>query len=298
MTSHDSLPRRDYGFLTGLSLNDLEYLLRLSSSASEIEALSDAVANEIIKRETEHPTGRVPDVDEAWNEFQVCYNISGRLNKVSFQDENIRSEQNEVGPSKQRKQINLGFNIYRFVATIAISISILFSVMISAQAFGLDIFGALARWTEDTFHFVTSVPKEDSVSHDTYDRVQISLNTAAIPGEFVPTWCPEGFEITEINTTQDEEKISVRVTYSSPSTDPYFMSIEQYEEATDIDLQIFEMNADSVEEYLSKGKHFYIFSNADKYTATYVDQSKLQVIWGNLTAENLKTIIDSIGGRK
>lgn len=74
------------------------------------------------------------------------------------------------------------------------------------------------------------------------------------------------------------------------------MSIEQYEETADIDLQTFEMNADSVEEYLSKGKHFYIFSNADKYTATYVEQSKLQVIWGNLTAENLKMIIDSIGG--
>ena len=73
----------------------------------------------------------------------------------------------------------------------------------------------------------------------------------------------------------------------------FYIRIDQFNQQEDIDFQTFEIEGDSVIEYSSHGKEFFIFSNYDTTTATWNDgSSTLQRIWGELTKEELKTIID------
>ena len=60
-------------FLERLSIEELEALLKLSGDPNDVELLFDTVVEEVVAREREKPTGRLPDVDAAWDELQANY---------------------------------------------------------------------------------------------------------------------------------------------------------------------------------------------------------------------------------
>ena len=72
--------KNQYGsdaYLEQLSTEQLEDILR-ADLASEDQENDEAVFHilEVLeKREKENPTGRLPDTDQAWKEFQQYYNI-------------------------------------------------------------------------------------------------------------------------------------------------------------------------------------------------------------------------------
>lgn len=66
-----------YAYLNRLSTEQLEELLRMDMEMAEPgnEDVVFHILEVIEQREDEHPTGRIPDVDKAWAEFQEYYNI-------------------------------------------------------------------------------------------------------------------------------------------------------------------------------------------------------------------------------
>ena len=56
----------------------------------------------------------------------------------------------------------------------------------------------------------------------------------------------------------------------------------------------FEKDATPVEEYVHNDQVFYILSNLDSLTATAYDGEFMTIVWGTLTREEIKAIIDSI----
>ena len=66
-----------YAYLDQMSTEELEELLRTSihfSDEAEDEDCINAILEVIIKREKEHPTGRLTDIDKAWSDFQTHFN--------------------------------------------------------------------------------------------------------------------------------------------------------------------------------------------------------------------------------
>ena len=66
-----------YAYLNRLNTEQLEELLRMDMEMAEPgnEDVVFHILEVIEQREDEHPTGRIPDVDKAWAEFQEYYNI-------------------------------------------------------------------------------------------------------------------------------------------------------------------------------------------------------------------------------
>lgn len=64
-------------YLDQLSMEQLEELLRadFASSDPENEQAVFHILEVMEKREKENPSGRLPDVDQSWQEFQKYYNI-------------------------------------------------------------------------------------------------------------------------------------------------------------------------------------------------------------------------------
>ena len=59
----------------------------------------------------------------------------------------------------------------------------------------------------------------------------------------------------------------------------------------------YEKDDASVENYASGGRNFYIFSNMEGIVATWSDGEALTMsIFGNISVDELKNMIDSIGG--
>lgn len=301
------LPESLREFLERLSIEDLELLLCTDSKSEEMEAFLDVIAEVIVEKERKNPTGRIPDVGAAWEDFQSHYNVPGRESMLLLDeepgqgqaDENFASEpERTVQPAAiPRKSSHNSFrHVVRFAAAVAAAVAVLFSVMIGAQAAGIDVFGALAQWTDDTFHFVTR--NDEAVNHAIlHDTIQTALADCGISEEYTPTWYPDGFDLTDVSVIQNDLQTSVRLTFSDGNEKFFFLSVDQYQDPELIDLQVFEIKSDSVEPYTCNGKTYYILSNADSTTATYTDgDCILQRIWGDLSAKEIKNLIDSAGG--
>lgn len=157
-----------YGYLNQLSTTYLEGILRADIESSE-DGDTDMILYilEVIeKREKEHPTGRLCDVDQAWKEFQEHYmDLEEPLYPMSDLDDAQMPENDAVIDisAKTKPADKLSHRPHRtflkWVLPIAAAVALLLAGMITAQAAGIDVFGALAKWTDDTFHFVSPQSK-------------------------------------------------------------------------------------------------------------------------------------------
>lgn len=261
----------------------------------------DAVSGVMIRRELENPTGRLSDVDTAWEEFQKYYNtpdgegLSLFSETTSAGNSQALSSHKLVAPSNTRS-IHAWTHIKKPLITVAATISLLFALMICTQAAGINLFGALAEWTDETFHFVTHSDKgsDDPILHN---AIQSKINLNSVLGEYAPTWYPERFIYPEANAWENEDGVFAQVIIRDSEGDILGIALDQYKQKYDIDFTTFEMDTDTVAEYSSGEKLYYIFANLGSVSATWSDgNSTIQRIWGDLSISEIEKIINSIGG--
>lgn len=293
---------RRFANLNRLSTEQLEELLRtapLLPDSQETSDYYDAIEEVILQRETEHPTGRIQDVDSAWAEFQEQYLSSTGESARLYPEE--RSEMSTLSVKTNKSHAK---NIFRKVVPIAATIAVVFMSMIAAQAAGVDIFGSLARWTEETFHFNggDSTPAADGtrpqVEDETYLAIQAEVDKLGIDIPVVPTWFPDGYELQEIQLPDPDITAwkDINCCFKNKDSQTFFLNIARYEEDYDISSIVFEKDGQQVTEYLGGDKLFYIMSNNSRRTATWSDGHIVVSFNGELSEDTIKIIIDSIGG--
>ncbi len=177
----------------------------------------------------------------------------------------------------------------RWTVNIVAAAAILFVLVVGAQAAGFNIFGALARWNSEIFHFETA-------ADGSYETVRKALEENGIPGELAPTWYPEGFEIGELKVWTNEIGTIVQVPFSNTEGKKLFVNIVQYDEASSLNSGTYEKDGTKVEIYTSNSKTFYILSNINTTSATWAEETLSETITGKLSVDEMKKIIDSIGG--
>ena len=195
-------------------------------------------------------------------------------------------------------------NIFRKVVTIAATIAVVFMSMIAAQATGVDIFGSLARWTEETFHFNggDSTPAADGtrpqVEDETYLAIQAEVDKLDIDVPVVPTWFPAGYELQEIQLPDPDITAweDVYCSFRNENGQTLHLRVAKYEEDYDISSIVFEKDGRPVTEYLGGDKLFYIMTNNSRRTATWSDGHIVVSFNGEFSEDTIKIMIDSIGG--
>lgn len=292
----------ELNFLERLSMEELEALLKFSGDPDDVELLFDTVVEEVVAREKENPTGRLPDVDSAWDELQMMYHnmpdaetipLSSLEKPVSLSS--VEADPAPLAEPAADKPRRVSFQkVMRTAAVMAAAIVLCLALMVGAQAAGTDVFGALARWTDETFHF-EAWSAEPTYCEALHDSIQEVLDAQGVFGAFSPAWFPEGYEIVQVKTSEDMLGISIQILLLNNVGHSFSICIDQYNDSGYIDPQVFEMEADSVEEYKSNGKTFYIFSNAESSVMVWSDGISLYRIWGELTTAEIKSIVDSVG---
>ena len=111
-----------------------------------------------------------------------------------------------------------------------------------------------------------------------------------------PTWYPAGFEASDPKILSGELSDAVHVSFSDGDEGFFNINITQYQSASNLDTRTFEKDSTSVEQYTSGTKTFYIMSNIDAITAIWSKGLLVEKISGNLQIDEIKSIIDSIGG--
>lgn len=288
--------KNQYGsdaYLEQLSTEQLEDILR-ADLASEDQENDEAVFHilEVLeKREKENPTGRLPDTDQAWKEFQQYYNIPEGEGQSLYP---VRSDpETQSAPTSTKKSRRFRPRKILIVAAVLV---LMFGSMLTAQAAGVDVFGAIGRWTEEKFHFELPINHDDLAGETDYNLRNASQK-AGLPGSVAPIWCPEGFiPKTPMNThVEDYVDTAVCEYINENENRSYFVDISYYYNSADVEATIFEKDGSEVVTYSSNRGTFYIFSNIDVLAATWSDGHLSITIVGNLQLEEIEKIIDSIG---
>ena len=297
-----------YAYLNQLSTEQLEEILRMDLEDAKLgnENAIFHILEVIEQREKELPTGRIPDINEAWGEFQAYYHVpEGEAASLYPSETTADTDSRPLSvhqptPTHQRSRSHqwLKQSLVAVIAVIAV-----LGGMIAAQASGIDVFGTIGRWTDEMFHF-GSFQEGDSGSTAAavdagapeYDEFREAVVSLGMDESLVPTWCPAGFEPSETEIYSTSISDIVYLTFSDESDNYFILTILRYSSEEHMQRTNFEKDSTEVLQYSNGRQTFYILSNIDTVTAVWSDGLIALQITGNIPNDVLIDMIDSIGG--
>lgn len=302
---------KEYAYLRQLPIDKLLELLAVAPALSdrpEDEAYMGALEEAIIEKENENPTGFFPDVDQQWNEFVTYYMPSASETKAEPENlEHAASQQTPQpstnAPSKRVIRFKL---VRRTVLVAAAAIACMLAVMVTAQAAGVDVFGAMARWTEDVFSFgpvepnsqVSDEPARETAGQkaeppDTgFASLQEAFDAYGMVEVHEPTWLPEGYTLDGVDVLAVDDPFlrSFSASYTD-SRGRVGIGIMSYEGEPATQVQKIDGPVESVEK---KGMMFYHIENSVGRTIAWYSDQYEYYLSGDAEDDILWKIADSM----
>ena len=144
---------QNYAYLSRLSTQKLLELLAAAPAPAETpedKAYIDAIVEVVLEREERHPTGLLPDPEQAWEEFQQYYNTPEGEDLSLYPAENPGTAPSEPAPSQteyrpQRRPKRHFFRRVVIVAAVVVCIAL-------PPALGFEnVFQMISSWSDDIF---------------------------------------------------------------------------------------------------------------------------------------------------
>lgn len=287
-----------YQFLERISTEELQRILREDfesgeESTAENDEFITKVMEVIEKRERSKPSSPAFDPAAGWEDFQKNY-------YPTEEDPVLLCDRAELEKLTQKHRVVRKAHLastgrpahhVKRIALVAAAIGVFMTLLVAAQAAGFDVFGAMAQWTNETFRFMTA-PTQNSEVVDLCS----ALDAHGIPTEYAPSWIPDGFVAEEPEVVDTKRYISVSTRFVDGENDFLYVVI-RYNSKDDIDIASYEKKLGEAIPYMNGKQLFYIFDNIDNTTATWFDENAFLVtICGQISIDDMKSIIDSIGG--
>lgn len=183
----------------------------------------------------------------------------------------------------------------RTLAATAAVVALILLTSVTAKAFGMDIWKAVVKWTEDTFHISIGEHSDasDPGENDAlpYASLEEALEKGGVALSLAPAWIPDGYLLTEITIEDTPRQKIYRATYQTNNT-LLRITVREY---LNSDPEYIEQGEGLIETYEASGITYYLFANNSKTQAVWINESFECYILGELTISELKAMIDSIG---
>ena len=232
-------------------------------------------------------------VDELWEEFNSIYmedlaNIG--IRETATQKEVIRTEPesdvvSEI-PSAEKTSRTFRMRhrkLFRIGVVAAVLIVLFAAVTAAAAAFGYNLWGWLPVWGEEDVRFVT-----EDTEKPYGEFIPDVLKRLGIDEPLYPIWLPEDFAQTAVQIIEkpltlhekfqgDDRELTITI---SPTTGSEY--------------SVYQKTDDPPMEDLANGVVHYIFDNNNEITAVWNTENYTTTMVGNISAEEMKKIIDSV----
>ena len=276
----------DYAYLEQLSMEQLIEIIHADadSTSSGNEDFIFAVLEVIEKRQMEQPDYQPTDIDDAWEDFQQYFNTPDGEGLSLYPAENPSNQKpNSAVPHHMR------WTVRKTLAIIAAAIVMLFAGVLTAQATGIDVFGTIARWTDEIFHFESSAGE---MSDDT--EWVSALMEQGVDLNLIPTWIPEGFEAAEVTVQDFGLWKEIYQPFYTSEGQSFGIRVRTYADITYAQESWYEKDALAVNQFVCNGRTVYIFSNVDDDTVVSLFGNVEISIIGNFSQDVIETIFNSI----
>ena len=294
---------QNYAYLSRLSTQKLLELLAAAPAPAETpedKAYIDAIVEVVLEREERHPTGLLPDPEQAWEEFQQYYNTPEGEDLSLYPAENPGTAPSEPAPSQteyrpQRRPKRHFFRRVIIVAAVVVCIAL-------PPALGFDnVFQLIGAWTDDIFllNNVSSLEGNEIEADKKSVDIEEILGELNYSENIFPTWIPEGFELEKVITNEFvlSGKTELRIHYKNGQTRELItFTYNVYNSIASGTMTAFEKDANALEEYFVGDVTHYIFENLGKYIAVWNQNNIECAISGDVSLTELKEMLNSIYG--
>ena len=294
---------QNYAYLSRLSTQKLLELLAAAPAPAETpedKAYIDAIVEVVLEREERHPTGLLPDPEQAWEEFQQYYNTPEGEDLSLYPAENPGTAPSEPAPSQteyrpQRRPKRHFFRRVVIVAAVVVCIAL-------PPALGFEnVFQLIGAWTDDIFllNNVSSLEGNEIEADKKSVDIEEILGELNYSENIFPTWIPEGFELEKVITNEFvlSGKTELRIHYKNGQTRELItFTYNVYNSIASGTMTAFEKDANALEEYFVGDVTHYIFENLGKYIAVWNQNNIECAISGDVSLTELKELLNSIYG--
>lgn len=284
---------QNYGRLKSMSADEL--LLELEAKMdgmTDLDYDGELIDAYLAVLNEKAPLDSDLDAGTFWDEF--------RTKHANLFEKDVIDENGSVaeGPRKFRPR-----GLISKIAVIA-AVIVLFS-MLCVQAAGFNLLGAFGKWTEEIFSFLSGggsnaespVSEAMDSNSEVYLSIRSTLEDHGVTEDLAPKWYPEGFEAKPPQVQRFDKGEIINCYFSGEDGEYVGIKFTRYSDPSKMEDPLYEKDGASVEEYVSGGRIFYIFSNLESNAATWSDGKTLAIsIFGNISVDEFKNIIDSIGG--
>lgn len=177
--------------------------------------------------------------------------------------------------------------------------------MVAAQASGVDVFGAIARWTDEVFSLgsINSESADDGDDDSSlgnranavndaehYETLQEALDAYGITEFREPTWIPDGYKFESVRVKSwpsDGSLIGIQAKYFDGSN---FLQIQLERYDGNANIQVEKTNT-SLETFLIDSLTVYLLENVSNNSAAWATEHYECYIIGTVEKQMLKQIV-------
>lgn len=229
----------------------------------------EMILAEMERRRINEPT-RSPE--DAWAEFESDY--SGRESAYSdFAAASVPPEK-ALHADKQRRKRCSKRKAILLAAVICVSLTSLLTV----QAAGIDVLGAIARWTTELFSFGKTEersglvvdgkwPEIDEEQNLQFASLQDALDFYGVTEVEVPQWMPSGFTQEKVTVEPNGVWLTFSVEYMSNNGDA--LIVVDYNSYNSIPTNYYEKLVESPQSFIINKTKYNIVNNSTNSTVAW-----------------------------
>lgn len=272
---------------------------RESRDFSRYDSMKTEELEELLRLDTDAPEGAEPDVElmlyvlEVLNKRNRIKEVVGDSTQEAYESfmQDYFPEDIQIEKPSARKPLRW---VRRLTAAAAAVLVFVMLGTVTANAFGVNIWRAVAVWAQETLHFQMGdeVDTEDPepTSNLEYKSLEEMIYKIEKVSGLVPTWIPDGFVLSELIT--DETPIQKNYIAVYENGDKYLkITIRSHQGA--YPEQIEQGEGDSKVEVIDGVEYFY-FTNYDQNRVAWINCSYECYISGDVTVEQLEEMVNSI----
>lgn len=270
---------------------------------SNYDSMTTEALEEILRSHTPSPEGEDSDTELLLYIMGVLANrrkpkeITGKTaleSWESFCKNYLEDESSEAAPEQKPSRTAAPW-LRNLIAAAAVIVLVV-CLPLSVKSFGWrDLLNIFARWTKETFSFVSEESPEGNDPSPDYDGEYASLQDILLKNSrdvyMIPTWIPPEFILDKVEKEITPTKEIYRAFYLRGENELRIRV--QNHIATDI--QNIEIKEGSSDIYSVSGIDYYISKNADQLQVIWIIDTYECNISGDISIEEAQKMIDSIG---
>lgn len=287
-----------------MSTEELDEILRLDFQLPDGEGLDEDtilyITEVIASREKSLPKSACPDVDAAWEDLISNYLPDG-TNDLLGSGVESKPVQSPKQPSPAIRRHSRSIRWVLRIASVAAILAVLFfATTITAYALGYDVWGAIAKWSNETFSFSTNSntseddpdqPLSETESAE-FSSLQEVLDYYDIHEPIAPTWIPARFTFNRIYVNEAAGYIDFSAFYTDEDN-TLILSAFWHKGIPSNSIE-WQKDADAPKVYEAGGITHYLMTNLGKSSAVWLSGTCECSISGDVSETELTIMIDSI----